>query len=123
MSGELGTLVIVVLKARNLRDKHSFYKQDVYSKITINGITKKTAVEVKGGQHPVWDEEIRIPISTDTSEKARTLYASVVLLNLAEMNPSARGRLTSQRRCKPVNSMIGYLSKSMVHIEAIFTLK
>ena len=76
MSGELGTLVVVVLKARNLRDKHSFYKQDVYAKITINGVTKKTAVEVKGGQHPVWDEELRFPISTDTSDKARTLQAS-----------------------------------------------
>lgn len=76
MGGELGTLVVVVLKARNLKDKHSFYKQDVYAQITINGITKKTAVEVKGGQHPVWDEELRFPISTDTSEKARTLHGS-----------------------------------------------
>ncbi len=38
MSGdELGTLIIVILKARNLIDKHSFYKQDVYAQLIING--------------------------------------------------------------------------------------
>lgn len=62
MSRELGTLVIVVLKARNLPDKHSFYKQDVFAQVALQGTTKKTPVEAKGGQHPVWDEELRIPI-------------------------------------------------------------
>ncbi|KAI0073468.1 hypothetical protein K474DRAFT_1627528, partial [Panus rudis PR-1116 ss-1] len=76
MSRELGTLVVVVLKARNLRDKHSLYKQDVYTQITINGVTKKTKVDLKGGQHPMWDEELRFPIASETSEKTRTLYAS-----------------------------------------------
>ncbi|CAL1716291.1 unnamed protein product [Somion occarium] len=76
MGRELGTLVIVVLKARNLRDKHSFYKQDVFAQVTINGIIKKTSIDVKGGQHPVWDEEVRIPIGAESSEKTRTLYAS-----------------------------------------------
>ena len=78
MSGELGTLVVVVLKARNLRDKHSFYKQDVYAKITINGVTKKTAVEVKGGQHPVWDEELRFPT---TARRRCAVVVSYCLYN------------------------------------------
>ena len=34
---ELGTLVIVVLKAKDLPDKHSFYKSDVYAQVTLNG--------------------------------------------------------------------------------------
>jgi hypothetical protein len=34
---ELGTLIVVVLKARNLIDKHSFYKQDVYAQASLNG--------------------------------------------------------------------------------------
>lgn len=62
MSNELGTLVVVVLKARNLPDKHSFYKQDVFAQVTLQGTTKKTQIDVKGGQHPVWDEELRFPV-------------------------------------------------------------
>lgn len=34
---ELGTLIVVVLKAKDLNDKHSFYKQDAYAQITFNG--------------------------------------------------------------------------------------
>jgi Ca2+-dependent lipid-binding protein len=37
MSKELGTLVVVVLKARNLMDKNSFSKQDPYAKLILNG--------------------------------------------------------------------------------------
>lgn len=77
MSQELGTLVVVVLKARNLNDKHSFYKQDAFAQISLgSGPKKRTAVDVKGGQHPVWDEEIRISVPKDSSEKNRTLEAS-----------------------------------------------
>ena len=62
MSNELGTLVVVVLKARNLLDKHSFYQQDVFAQVTLQGKTQKTKIDVKGGQHPVWDEELRFPV-------------------------------------------------------------
>lgn len=34
---ELGTLIVVILKGRNLIDKHSFYKQDVYCQAALNG--------------------------------------------------------------------------------------
>ena len=37
---ELGTLIVVVLKARNLNDNHSFYKQDVFAQVTLNGMTQ-----------------------------------------------------------------------------------
>lgn len=76
MSKELGTLVVVVLKARNLLDNHSFYKQDVYARVKIGDTTKETKVDVKGGQHPVWDEELRFPIFEAKSEKTRTLHFS-----------------------------------------------
>ncbi|KAJ7164012.1 hypothetical protein C8R43DRAFT_1233068 [Mycena crocata] len=75
MSNEIGTLVIVVLKARNLNN-HSFWKQDVLAMIGLNGETKRTKVDVKGGQHPMWDEELRIPILKDTGEKSRKLQVS-----------------------------------------------
>jgi Ca2+-dependent lipid-binding protein len=73
---ELGTLVVVVLKARNLNDKHSFYKQDVYAQVSMSGATQRTPVDVKGGQHPVWDVELRVPIMKQTGEKHRTLEVS-----------------------------------------------
>ncbi|KIY44748.1 hypothetical protein FISHEDRAFT_50626, partial [Fistulina hepatica ATCC 64428] len=38
--------------------------------------TEKTNVDIKGGQHPVWDSEFRMPISPDASEKTRTLHVS-----------------------------------------------
>jgi Ca2+-dependent lipid-binding protein len=73
---ELGTLVIVVLKARNLHDKHSFFKQDVYARISLNGTIQNTPVDIKGGQHPVWDAEIRFPVLNNSGEKYRTLEIS-----------------------------------------------
>ncbi|KAI0331134.1 hypothetical protein GY45DRAFT_1249490, partial [Cubamyces sp. BRFM 1775] len=73
---EIGTLVVVVLKARNLRDKHTFYKQDAYAQATLNKVTKKTQVDVKGGQHPVWDEELRFPVSKRVSDETRKLEVS-----------------------------------------------
>jgi len=77
MSKELGTLVIVVLKAQHLIDNHTFYKQDPYVKLSLSGATKQTPVDPKGGQHPVWDAEIRFPISKELSKNNRTLNVSV----------------------------------------------
>ncbi|TRM55233.1 hypothetical protein BD626DRAFT_543417 [Schizophyllum amplum] len=69
----IGTLIVVVLKAKNLLDRHSFYKQDVFSQVALNGSEKRTKVDVKGGQHPVWDDELRFPVMKDTSDKFRKL--------------------------------------------------
>jgi len=33
----LGTLIVVLLKARNLNDKHKFRKQDVFAQASLNG--------------------------------------------------------------------------------------
>ncbi|OCH94439.1 hypothetical protein OBBRIDRAFT_769863 [Obba rivulosa] len=76
MSDELGTLVVVVLKAKNLHDKHSLYKQDVFAQISLNDQAQKTGVDVRGGQHPVWDQELRLSISRNGSDKYRTLEVS-----------------------------------------------
>ncbi|KAG6832794.1 hypothetical protein H0H92_009412 [Tricholoma furcatifolium] len=70
---ELGTLIIVILKAKDLNDKHSFYKQDVFAQVSLNGETKRTSVAVKGGQRPEWDEEVRFPVMKDTLDKFRKL--------------------------------------------------
>lgn len=70
---EIGTLVVVVLKARNLQDKHTFYKQDVFAQISLGDNTKKTPVEEKGGQHPVWDAELRFHIYESTAQKNKMM--------------------------------------------------
>lgn len=75
MSKELGTLVVVVLKARNLPDKH-FFKQDVYAQVTIQGTTKKTQLVIKGGQHPEWDEELRFPVRELSTKDAMIMEVS-----------------------------------------------
>ncbi|KAF7424256.1 hypothetical protein PC9H_009562 [Pleurotus ostreatus] len=77
MSKELlGTLIIVVLKAKNLPDPHSFYKSDVYTQVSLNNESKSTPVDVKGGQHPVWDAELRFPVMKDSAAKFRELKVS-----------------------------------------------
>jgi len=43
---ELGTLIVVLLKARNLNDKRSFRKQDVFAKATLNGEFRQTSIAV-----------------------------------------------------------------------------
>ncbi|KAA1467569.1 hypothetical protein DENSPDRAFT_877428 [Dentipellis sp. KUC8613] len=72
----LGTLVVVVLKAQHLIDNHKFYKQDPYVRVSLSGATKRTPVDPKGGQHPVWDAEVRLPISKEVSKKNRTMEIS-----------------------------------------------
>ncbi|KDR79023.1 hypothetical protein GALMADRAFT_244752 [Galerina marginata CBS 339.88] len=70
---QLGTLIVVLLKARNLNDKHSFRKQDVFAQATLNGAQKRTNVDIKGGQHPEWDGEVRFYIMKNPAAKYRKL--------------------------------------------------
>ncbi|KAI9466780.1 hypothetical protein BJY52DRAFT_1111136 [Lactarius psammicola] len=63
---DIGTLIVVVLKARNLPNKRQFGKQDPYCVVVLNGETRKTKVIKRGGQHPEWDEEIRFTIYEDS---------------------------------------------------------
>lgn len=66
-------MAVVVLKAKNLYDRHSFYKQDPYAKISLNGKTFKTDADVKGGQHPEWDAEFRFTVYDVKDNSARLL--------------------------------------------------
>ncbi|KAI0301772.1 hypothetical protein B0F90DRAFT_1715146 [Multifurca ochricompacta] len=63
----IGTLIVVILKARNLPNKRQFGKQDPYCAVVLNGETRKTKVIKRGGQHPEWDEEIRFTIYEDSN--------------------------------------------------------
>ncbi|KAH7887908.1 hypothetical protein F5I97DRAFT_1926317 [Phlebopus sp. FC_14] len=64
-SHEIGTLIVVVLKAKNLPNKRHIGKQAPYCLITLNEDKRRTKVIKRGGQHPEWDEEFRFAIYED----------------------------------------------------------
>ncbi|KAI6047346.1 hypothetical protein EDC04DRAFT_614033 [Pisolithus marmoratus] len=64
-SREIGTLIVVVLKAKNLPNKRHIGKQAPYCLITHNDHKRRTKVIKRGGQHPEWDEEFRFTIYED----------------------------------------------------------
>lgn len=75
-SQEIGVLVVVVLKAQNLKDRHSFYKQDVYAVAQLAGQKLQTKVDKRGGQHPVWDEELRFKVFKEGGKDSSALEIS-----------------------------------------------
>ncbi|KAH7100450.1 C2 domain-containing protein, partial [Auriculariales sp. MPI-PUGE-AT-0066] len=62
---EIGTLIVVILKARNLPNKKRIGKQDPYCTIRVNNETQRTKAINRGGQHPDWDEEFRFTLFGD----------------------------------------------------------
>ncbi|KAJ7086706.1 hypothetical protein C8R44DRAFT_35153 [Mycena epipterygia] len=65
---EIGTLIVVILKANHLPNKRHIGKQDPYCLVAVNGEKQRTKVIKRGGQHPEWDEEIRFTLYEDDSE-------------------------------------------------------
>lgn len=63
-----GTLVCVVLKAKNLPNKRSIGKQDPYCVLALGSETQKTDPDKKGGQHPVWDSQLHFEIYEDVED-------------------------------------------------------
>lgn len=43
---ELGTLIVVLLKARNLNDKYSFRKQDVFAQASLNSGFRQRSISI-----------------------------------------------------------------------------
>ncbi|KAG6890915.1 hypothetical protein C0995_000872 [Termitomyces sp. Mi166 len=67
---EIGTLIVVVLKANHLPNKRHIGKQDPYCLVTHNGEKRRTKAIKRGGQHPEWDEELRFTLYEDQSSPA-----------------------------------------------------
>ncbi|KAI0773948.1 hypothetical protein C8Q74DRAFT_1368473 [Fomes fomentarius] len=65
----IGTLIVVILKARNLPNKRHIGKQDPYCQVIFNGEKRRTKAIKRGGQHPEWDEEIRFELYEDSNGK------------------------------------------------------
>ncbi|KAF8974387.1 hypothetical protein BDZ97DRAFT_1647414 [Flammula alnicola] len=72
---EIGTLIVVVLRANHLPNKRHIGKQDPYCLVTVNGEKRRTKAIKRGGQHPEWDEEIRFTLFEDVEDVlARTAH-------------------------------------------------
>ncbi|KDQ07492.1 hypothetical protein BOTBODRAFT_192411 [Botryobasidium botryosum FD-172 SS1] len=68
---EIGTLIVVVDKAKNLPNKRHIGKQDPYCSLKFNAEIKRTKAVKRGGQHPVWDEELRFALFEDLEEELK----------------------------------------------------
>ncbi|KAK6507174.1 hypothetical protein TWF481_005623 [Arthrobotrys musiformis] len=58
----IGTLVAVVDKAKNLPNLKSIGKQDPYCVLRLGKHVQKTKPDVRGGQTPKWDDELRFAV-------------------------------------------------------------
>ncbi|WRT68597.1 uncharacterized protein IL334_005575 [Kwoniella shivajii] len=65
---ELGTLIVVVGKAKNLVNKSRFGKQDPFCSLSYGETRQRTKPIKRGGQHPEWDEELRFAIVEDVDD-------------------------------------------------------
>ncbi|KAJ9141767.1 Ingression protein fic1 [Pleurostoma richardsiae] len=59
---EIGTLVIVVDRAKNLPNRKTIGKQDPYCAARLGKEAKKTNTDIRGGQTPRWDQELRFTV-------------------------------------------------------------
>ncbi|QIX00011.1 hypothetical protein AMS68_005528 [Peltaster fructicola] len=59
---EIGTLVAIVDRAKNLPNRKSMGKQSVYCAARLGKEAKKTETDKRGGQTPRWDQELRFTV-------------------------------------------------------------
>ncbi|CEI66966.1 unnamed protein product [Fusarium venenatum] len=59
---EIGTLVAIVDRAKNLPNRKTIGKQDPYCAARLGKEARKTTTDVRGGQTPKWDQELRFAV-------------------------------------------------------------
>ncbi|KAI9817044.1 MAG: hypothetical protein M1832_004762 [Thelocarpon impressellum] len=59
---EIGDLVIILDKAKNLPNRKTIGKQDPYCAARLGKEAKKTDTDRRGGQTPKWDQELRFTV-------------------------------------------------------------
>ncbi|KAI1133341.1 hypothetical protein F5Y10DRAFT_86079 [Nemania abortiva] len=59
---EIGTLVLIVDRAKNLPNRKTIGKQDPYCAARLGKEAKKTSTDIRGGQTPKWDQELRFTV-------------------------------------------------------------
>ncbi|KAL3424401.1 C2 domain-containing protein [Phlyctema vagabunda] len=58
----IGTLVVIVDRAKNLPNRKTMGKQDPYCAARLGKEAKKTTTDRRGGQTPKWDQELRYTV-------------------------------------------------------------
>ncbi|GAA5888100.1 hypothetical protein JCM16303_001504 [Sporobolomyces ruberrimus] len=64
----LGTLIVIVLRAKNLPNRVRIGKQNPYATVTYGFHKKRTETIERGGQQPTWDAEFRFEILKEEYE-------------------------------------------------------
>ncbi|KAI0885596.1 uncharacterized protein GGS22DRAFT_131045 [Annulohypoxylon maeteangense] len=59
---DIGTLVLIVDRAKNLPNRKTIGKQDPYCAARLAKEAKKTTTDIRGGQTPKWDQELRFNV-------------------------------------------------------------
>ncbi|TPX06748.1 uncharacterized protein E0L32_002244 [Thyridium curvatum] len=59
---EIGTLVLIIDRAKNLPNRKTIGKQDPYCAARLGKEAKKTKTDIRGGQTPRWDQELRFTV-------------------------------------------------------------
>lgn len=77
-----GTLIVVVLKARHLPNRRKLEKQDPYVILRLNHLLDRTPTDLRGGQTPDWNHEIRFSIESQIEPTMR-----VSILDETKKNP------------------------------------
>ncbi|ORY63684.1 C2 domain-containing protein [Leucosporidium creatinivorum] len=68
-SAVLGTLIVVVLRAKNLTNRVRIGKQNPYCTVTYGLNKKRTETIERGGQQPTWDSEFRFELLRDERDQ------------------------------------------------------
>ncbi|KAF3479918.1 C2 domain-containing protein c [Arthroderma uncinatum] len=59
---EIGTLVAIIDRAKNLPNRKTMGKQNPYCAARLGKEAKKTDTDMRGGQTPKWDQELRFTV-------------------------------------------------------------
>ncbi|EEH16968.2 hypothetical protein PABG_07055 [Paracoccidioides brasiliensis Pb03] len=58
----IGTLVVIIDRAKNLPNRKTMGKQNPYCAARLGKEAKKTETDMRGGQRPKWDQELRFTV-------------------------------------------------------------
>lgn len=68
-AGDFGTLIIIIMKAKNLYNKRAVSKQNPYCSVRIAKHSARTKAITRGGQAPLWDHEARFKLDRDDDNR------------------------------------------------------
>ncbi|KAI9308798.1 C2 domain-containing protein [Cunninghamella echinulata] len=67
MSNTIGELVVIALKAENLPSRVPNGPQDPFCIFKLGSVAKKTKIDKRGGQNPIWDDQVNLPVPGGTT--------------------------------------------------------